>query len=133
MILSILILCKVESASALEGDPFNEPVKIRCTCYLDSGTTSSGAETRRGIIAGKKEWEGCVAALYEVNEDGSLGDFIGYFEILDTGYGIKTSTGQGTIQTGESIDVWQESEVSMNSWINNFGDHVYMKLIRGVG
>lgn len=128
----LLTYSKATQVNALQGDPFQEPVKIRCTCYLDSGTTYSGVETRKGIIAGKKEWQGCVAALYEVNEDGSIGDFIGYFEVLDTGYGIKSDAG-GSIQLGESIDVWQESEFALNSWINNFGDHVYMKLIRGVG
>ena len=31
---------------------------------------------------------GCAAALYDVKEDGSIGDFIGYYEVLDTGAGI---------------------------------------------
>lgn len=135
LIIAIVMIATGErrnEVKALEGDPFNEPVKIRCTGYLDSGTTYSGVETRRGIVAGKKEWQGCVAALYEVNEDGSLGDFIGYFEVLDTGYGIKTADG-GTIQNGESIDVWQPSEAALKSWVNNFGDYVYVKLTRGVG
>lgn len=123
---------QVKQVEALEGNPFEEPVKIRCTCYLDSGVTSSGAQTRRGIVAGKNEWQGCVAALYEANPDGTMGEFIGYFEVLDTGYGIPTENG-GSIQTGESIDVWQPSEAALKSWVNNFGDYVYVKLTRGVG
>lgn len=126
------VLSRTNKSSALDGDPFENPVVIRCTCYLDSGTTYSGVQTRRGIVAGKKEWQGCVAALYEVNEDGSMGDFIGYFEVLDTGYGIETPSG-GSIQTGQSIDVWQPSQSALNSWVRNFGDTVYIKLVRGEG
>jgi 3D (Asp-Asp-Asp) domain-containing protein len=114
------------------GDPFTEPQKVRCTCYVDRGTTASGKTTREGIVAGKREWIGCVAALYQVNEDGKLGDFIGYYEFLDTGYGIQTDYG-GSIQLGQSIDVWQPSMKDAYNWVGQYGDYVYMKIIKGVG
>ena len=129
-------------ANAEQSDPFNEPVKVRCTCYCDSGTTASGKETRPGIMASKPEYIGCVACVNAVNEDGSIGEFIGFFEILDTGYGRETGVGQskifsdrtlGTIETGETIDVYQPTMHQAEEWISNYGDEVYIKLVKGVG
>lgn len=126
---------KSSSLQPVTGDPFEEIVKIRCTCYTDTGLTASGAYTRRGVMAGKSEWLGCVAMVYEVEDDGSVGDFIGYFEMLDTGAGIDTD-GDGvgdSIRSGKSIDVWQPNQDAVSSWSKNFGDYVYIKLIKGVG
>ena len=70
--------------------------KIRCTCYIEHGVTKSGQETRDGIIAGKEADLGKIAAIYRYNPDGSVGEFIGYYEFLDTGLGIDTNDdGQG--------------------------------------
>ena len=116
-------------------DYFTEPQQIRCTCYCDTGITASGAYTRSGIVAGKKEWMGCVAALYEVNESGGLGDFIGYYEFLDTGAGMDTD-GDGfgdSIVNGTSIDIYQPTEQACWDWVGRYGDVVYMKIIRGEG
>lgn len=127
---------------ASESDPFYEPTKVRCTCYIDEGYTCSGAYTRPGIIAAKKEWIGCVAELNAINEDGSVGEFIGFYEILDTGYGIETGVGEskilkgrtlGTIETGETVDVWMPTLHQAEEWIDKYGDYVYIKIIRGEG
>ena len=133
----VVAFAAVISASTIasNADPFEAPVVIRCTCYDDHGTTASGQQTRKGIIAGRREWMGCTAALYDVNEDGSIGDFIGYFEVLDTGAGID-SDGDGygdSIINGTSIDVWVPDDAAVREWQQAHGDHVYMKLIRGVG
>ena len=92
----IVLTCNTQ-VKADGGDPFTEPVKVRCTCYLDTGTTASGAQTRPNIMAAKREWIGCVAEVNEINEDGSVGEFIGLFEILDTGYGRETGHGESKI------------------------------------
>ena len=127
---------------AISGDPFKEPVKVRCTCYLDSGTTASGHQTRPGIMAAKKEWIGCVACINAVNEDGSVGEFIGFYEILDTGYGRETGIGEsqilkgrtlGTIETGDTIDIWQPTRHQAEEWIDTYGDYVYITIVEGVG
>ena len=146
MILTFALLLTTIASStqsdALEGDLFNEPVKIRCTCYLDSGTTASGKETRPHIMAAKSEWIGCVAELNEINEDGTVGAFIGYFEIIDTGYGAETGEGVskifpdrtlGTIETGATVDVWMPTRHQAEEWIDTYGDYLYIKLVRGVG
>lgn len=111
------------------------PTVIRCTCYTDTGITASGQHTRDGIIAGKREWTGCAAALYDVNEDGSIGDFIGYYEVLDTGAGIDTD-GDGlgdSIINGQSIDVWLPDDAAVSEWQRAHGDYCYIFLIKGVG
>lgn len=109
--------------------------KIRCTCYIIKGTTASGHETRAGIIAGKKSDIGKGAALYQINEDGSIGEFIGYFEFLDTGAGIDTDgDGKGdSIKKGLSVDVWQPSIKDAKEWIKEYGDYVYIKIIDAKG
>lgn len=119
-----------------------ETSQIRCTCYLDTGYTASGQWTREGIMAGKKEWIGCVAEVNEINEDGSIGDFIGYYEILDTGYGSATGRGKskikkgkslGTIEAGESVDIWMPTMKDAKSWIREHGDYVYITIYEGEG
>jgi 3D (Asp-Asp-Asp) domain-containing protein len=118
------------------ADFYKEPQKVRCTCYIDRGTTASGQQTRPGIIAGKKEWIGKCAALYKIDpETGKLGDFLGYYEFLDTGAGMDSDgDGQGdTIITGNSVDVWQPSMADARAWIRENGDYIYMQIIDGKG
>lgn len=109
--------------------------KIRATCYCEHGLTYSGAYTREGIIAGRKEDIGDVAAIYAVAEDGGVGDFIGYFEVLDCGAGFDTDgdgKGDSTIK-GRTIDVFRSNIDGVKSWIKRYGDFVYIKLIEAEG
>ena len=78
---------------------------------------------------------GCAAALYDVNDDGSIGDFIGYYEVLDTGTGIDTDgDGYGdSIINGTSIDVWVPNDEAVREWQQDHGDYIYLYLIPGVG
>lgn len=117
------------------GDPFEEVVKMRCTCYCEHGITASGQKTRYGIVAGKKDWLGCVATLYQINEDGSIGEFIGQFEFKDTGAGMDTDgDGKGdSIKNGQSIDVWINSLSEAYEWRDKYGDYIFIKIIRGEG
>lgn len=109
--------------------------KIRATCYCEHGLTYSGAYTREGIIAGRKEDIGDVAAIYAVAEDGGVGEFIGYFEVLDCGAGFDTDgdgKGDSTIK-GKTIDVFRNNIDGVKSWIRRYGDYVYIKLIEAKG
>ena len=75
------------------------------TCYLPTGRpTASGVMTRRGIMAGKREWLGKTALIYERDGD-KVGDLIGIFEILDTGTGKN-----GAIKEGRAVDIFCETE-----------------------
>ena len=140
--LSVAAIINLSNNIQVKPDPIPDPIKIRCTCYLDTGITASGVYTRKGIMAGKKEWLGCVAEVNAINEDGTIGEFIGYYEILDTGYGMSTGRGQskvkkgkaiGTIEAGESVDIWMPSMSQAKEWINTYGDYVYIRVFRGKG
>ena len=119
----------------IKAQSTTELTKIRCTCYIDSGITASGQVTRDGVIAGRREDIGKTAALYRYNADGSVGEFIGYYEFLDTGAGIDTDgDGEGdSIKKGLSIDVWKSSMTEVNDWITEYGDYVYMEVIEAEG
>ena len=140
--LAVVMLLVLNTPVKAEQDPLTNPVILRCTCYLDTGTTASGCQTRPNIMAAKKEWIGCVAEVNVINEDGSVGEFIGFFEILDTGYGRETGYGEskilkgktlGTIETGETVDIWQPTLYAAQDWIKKYGDYVYVKIIKGNG
>lgn len=129
-------------AEAREANPFVEPAKIRATCYCDSGITATGTQTRPGIIASKKEYLGYVACINAVNEDGTVGEFIGFYEVLDTGYGIETGVGEskikdgrtlGSLETGDSIDIYMPTLHMAEEWIDTYGDYVYVRFVKGEG
>ena len=129
-ILALVALSPLRSSATAAGLR-----KIRATCYCEHGLTYSGAYTREGIIAGRKEDIGDVAAIYAVAEDGSVGEFIGYFEVLDCGAGYDTDgdgKGDSTIK-GKTIDVFRKSMRGVKAWIRDYGDYVYIKLIHAEG
>lgn len=109
--------------------------KVRCTCYCEDGITYSGHKTRKGVIAGRREDIGDIAALYAINSDGSLGEFIGYFDFYDIGAGIDTD-GDGigdSILKGKSVDVFKDNLSEVNEFIKTYGDYVFLKIIEAEG
>lgn len=130
----ILVMAAGSSLQA-EANEGADLQRVRCTCYIHSGITYSGQQTREGIVAGKKEWIGKAVALYESDEENNPGEFIGYFEFLDTGLGIDTD-GDGvgdTITRGKSIDVYRYTMEDAKAWIAEHGDYVFMKVIDAEG
>lgn len=109
------------------------PQKIRCTCYCEHQGTATLKMPYYGVVAGKKEWLWDMCELNAINEDGSVGEFIGFFEFRDTGAGMDTDQdGKGdSIKNGTSIDVWVESLSDAYAWRDKYGDYVYIKLIKG--
>ena len=104
----------------------SETFIVECTAYCDDGVTASGKPTIEGqTLAGAREWLGCMAVLYEVDEDGGIGDFIGIYEVSDTGYGKD-----GDIPRGETIDIFMEEEAACVEWGRK---DVYVQIIRGEG
>lgn len=127
---------------ATEKNVFEESILIRATYYTDEGITASGKQTRPGIIASRQEYLGYVACINAMNEDGSIGEFIGFYEILDTGYGRELGYGEskiipgrtlGSIEAGESIDIFMPTQHEADEWLSNYGDYVYIKLVKGEG
>lgn len=136
LFISLLTPLRIKADENLKN-PFGEPFKIRCTLYTDKGKTASGQKTRDGIVAGKREWLGMTANIYSINEDGSIGSLIGIYEFLDTGYGIKKTdlngNTYGTIQRGESIDVWVSSQEEVRKWQKEYGDYVFLQVFPSYG
>ena len=76
--------------------------RMTATAYCLPGKTASGELVREGIVASKPEWIGKVVAIYIENKDGSLGEFLGYFDVSDTG-------GEN-IRAGRVVDIWMPTE-----------------------
>ena len=115
---------KIVEVETNKVEPQVNATLIRCTGYNDIGYTRSGEWTRHGVVAGKYEWLGQSCNLYRQNEDGTMGELIGTYEFLDTGYGIN-----GSLEKGTSIDVWHPTEDAVWDWMAEYGDYVYIEFI----
>lgn len=80
----------------VEVVPEQQLMEVTAYCY--GSTRCDGGAVRIGTCAGKKDWYGKVAAIY-LDDNGSLGEFLGYFEILDTG-------GDERIKCGAVLDIY---------------------------
>lgn len=98
-----------------------EYFEVEATAYCDGEICCKGELPRIGICAGKPEWYGKVIALYE-NNNGLPGEFIGYFECLDTG--------GNDVSSGRVIDIYNPSR----EWCEQFGrKKVIAYIIEGEG
>ena len=126
LVLLMLLLLILYSLPAEASEKY--PVrKMRVTCYTypEGSITASGSEVREGIIAAKKEWMDALVVLYDTDMN-----FIGYFEVKDTGFGIDwDGDGIGSIQEGTSIDVFRSSLERCKEWVNTYGDYCYVQVI----
>lgn len=124
--LGITLVAKTNTLAA----DYNTPQKIRCTCYTstEGSVTASGAAVREGILAGRKDWIGKTAVLYDLDMN-----LIGFYEFKDTGAGIDTDgDGKGdTIKDGKSIDVYMDTLSRCNEWVKQYGDYVMLQIIEG--
>ena len=120
----------------VRAEEITEPQLIRCTCYTASegAITADGSKPIEGFIAGKREWLGYLCIMYE-NDNGKVGDLIGYFDFRDTGAGIDTDgDGKGdTIKNGKSVDVYRDSLEGCYEWVRQYGDYVFVKIIKAEG
>lgn len=127
LLLTILWVTLIQSRNIQAAD-FTTPQKIRCTCYTstEGSVTASGDTVREGIVAGKREWIGKTAILYDMDMN-----LIGYFEFKDTGAGIDTDgDGKGdSIKNGKSIDVYRDTLEGCKSWIKEHGDYIQLQII----
>ena len=100
-------------------------MRVTCYTYPEGSITASGCEVREGIIAAKKEWMDALVVLYDTDMN-----FIGYFEVRDTGFGIdKDGDGIGSIQEGTSIDVFRSNLERCREWVERYGDYCYVQVI----
>lgn len=82
-----------------KADEIEEPRKIFVTAYIIQGTTASGTQTREGVCAMNRSLLGKTVIIYLMNDDGSVGDVYGIYEVEDTGAtrGLKN---------GSVVDIW---------------------------
>lgn len=128
----------------------NELMKRQVTCYIERGKkTATGSSKMDGIIAAAPEYLGCVAQVYEVAEDGGVGEFIGYFPIEDTGYGAPTGKGKsiykgrksaGTIEAGITYDFRKPNMSAAKEFMKanytgegSTGSQVWISIVDGEG
>lgn len=117
IIFTILISHIVVSGNGTEDVTF---IPMTAKAYCIDGITASGSHTRRGICAAKPEWIGLTAMVY-LNDNGNLGDFLGYYEVKDTG---------GRFRNGKVIDLWFPTE----NECKQFGKKkVLVVLVKGCG
>lgn len=126
LVLLMLFLLILYSLPAEASEKY-QVRKMRVTCYTypEGSITASGCEVREGIVAAKKNWLDALVVLYDMDMN-----FIGYFEVKDTGFGIdKDGDGIGSIQEGTSIDVFRSSLERCHEWTERYGDYCYVQII----
>lgn len=84
-----------------EFDPYPDAVEkhIEATAYCYGTTTYSGKQVREGMAAMSKRYLGMTAIVYKADEKGNALDYIGTYEIEDTG-------GDERIRNGNCIDIY---------------------------
>ena len=124
LLMLFLILLYSLPAEASEKYPVRK-MRVTCYTYPEGSITASGCEVREGIVAAKKDWMDALVVLYDMDMN-----FIGYFEVKDTGFGIdKNGDGIGSIQEGTSIDVFRDDLDRCKEWIEKYGDYCYVQII----
>lgn len=68
---------------------------------------------------------GCAAVLWEVDEDGTIGEYIGIRQFTDCGYGRD-----GDIPRGETVDIFIDDEDACWEWGRKT---IYIQIINGKG
>ena len=124
LVMLLLVLLYSLPVEAAESSDLKR-MRVTCYTYPPGSITASGSEVREGIVAAKREWMDALVILYDTDVN-----FIGYFEVKDTGFGIdKDGDGIGSIQEGTSIDVFRSSLERCHEWIERYGDYCYVQII----
>lgn len=128
--LGAMITSHPVSTQYLEG--VSEPKRMRVTCYTASegAVTASESAVREGIVAASRKYMGYSVILYDEDMN-----FVGFFEVKDTGAGIDTDgDGEGdSIKKGLSIDVYRDTLDRCRAWIKEYGDYMYVQFVEGEG
>lgn len=96
--------------------PSSDAYKVRCTCYIPTGNpTASGIYPHEGVIATNRQHLGESAMLFTLD-----GEFIGYFDSMDTG-------GHEGLKNGTRIDVYRDNLDRAYDWVATYGDYVLIE------
>lgn len=87
-----------------KNNPYPDAIEkhIEATAYCYGTTTCTGKKVREGYAAMSKRYLGMTAVVYEADDNGEPLDYIGTYEIEDTG-------GDERIKNGNCIDIYMES------------------------
>lgn len=110
----------------LTAEEYIEPVKMLTTAYCQGHTTASGIAVRRGICAGSKKMIGKTAIIYTRSEDGGIGEYLGIWEIEDTG-------GSDGIRSGEVLDIYLPTLDECCEWMALTDGKIYAQIIDAQG
>jgi len=82
----MLLILAISTLNVRAEDNTPVLIKAHATAYCLPGKTASGTEVREGICAmSDLNLIGMTAVVYQRNPDGTIGSYIGTYEIEDTG------------------------------------------------
>jgi 3D (Asp-Asp-Asp) domain-containing protein len=84
---TMMLTCAMVAISTAKTEP--DALHIEATAYCDYGYTKSGCMVREGICAMNNEYLGKTAIVYSEEME-----FIGIYEVLDTGSDYRLKGGQ---------------------------------------
>jgi len=124
--LAILAANRIE-VKASSYVPYIEPVLMRVTVYTaDEGAlTADESKPREGIVASNRANLGYGCIIYE-NDNGKIGDVIGFFEVKDTG-------SAEWLKNGTAIDVYRDNLERCAEWVETYGDYCFIQIIPAEG
>lgn len=107
-----------------ERDVFLEK-QVEMTFYLPTGNACANTEMpqENHTVAFDRNYLNCECDIYTLH-----GELIGHYVIDDTGYGRTEENGKGTIQNGNCVDVFFETESDGWEFIEEYGNEVIVKI-----
>ena len=123
-----------EDVERIRSVEAGEVFPILTTAYCHGRVTATGSGLRRGICAVREEWIGKTALVWECKDSDTMGEFLGFWECLDTGVGADSDgDGMGSIQEGRVIDMYFPTQEEVQEWMEITGGRVYVQLIDAEG
>ena len=117
---AVLIVCGMLRQT--KGTEETEWMRMESTAYCAGTIRCDGGPARVGVCAGATRYYGMTAIMYE-DDGGKPGEYLGTFEILDTG-------GDYRIKNGTCLDVFLPSERDCILWGRK---KVLVKMVEGKG
>lgn len=123
-----------EDAERIRLAEEGQVIRMFTTAYYHGEITATGNHTRRGICAVRKEWIGKTALVWKCEDESTMGEFLGIWECLDTGFGADSDgDGVGSIQEGRVIDMYFPTPEEVAEWMEITGGRVYVQMVDAEG
>ena len=110
-----------------------EPRKIKTTAYYQGEITATGCKPRKGICATDRAHLGMTAIVYADN-NGQIGEILGYWECLDTGKGSDNDgDGVGAIEEGYVVDMYFPTLEECQEWMRLTEGKIFIQYVEADG